>query len=81
MADIEQQAWGLIETCKTVISSPRKSDPPDANTITVARAILEQAKTRCPDDPVLQAIDFQRSLPDWPAMLVAMQTIVRSLAE
>ena len=81
MGDFKHQAYGLIETCKTVINSPRKADPPDRNTLLIAQAILEQAKVSRPSDPVLQNIDFQRQVPTWPGLLAAMTTIVRSLQE
>ena len=81
MGDLEQQVHGLILTCRTVINSPRKADPPDVNTIVIAREILEQAKATHSSDPILQKIDFHGSVPDWPGLLAAMETIARSLRD
>ncbi len=69
----------MIETCKTALAMPAKDKPDlDNNTMAVARALLEKAKSDVPNDKILAAATLDGPL-SWMAILSAMETVHRSL--
>jgi hypothetical protein len=71
------QAHGMIETCKTMIASPRKESLPGGPIHVQARAIITEAR-RLSDDPILTSVDLSGPC-EWADILGAMQSVVAAL--
>jgi hypothetical protein len=72
------QAKGMIDTCKTMIASPRKEHLPRGPVHVQARAIVEEAK-KLSDDPVLRSVNLGGPC-DWSDILAAMESVVSALS-
>lgn len=70
------QAAAISKTCTVVLASPVKPEPPDPNTIAMAKAAVEEAQKLDPSNAVLKAIDFDGSVPDWPSIHAAMNSVI-----
>jgi hypothetical protein len=78
MSDLVQQAVAISNTCKTVLAGKSKQDYVDATTLSIAQAIIEEAKLRAPNDKILEVVKFQVPL-SWTNVLAAMETVIASL--
>jgi hypothetical protein len=80
MSSLRQQVAGVINTCKTVIAAGKGKELPgvDATTVSIAMAIIEQAKAEQPLDKVLAAVKLEPYI-SWTAVLTAMETVQGTL--
>jgi hypothetical protein len=75
MAELSNQAAGLLDTCKVILESGY-TQPPEPSVLALARAVIEEARRRQPNDPVLRQLT---AVPEtWPGILAAMQVVLRS---
>jgi hypothetical protein len=78
MAGLHQQILGIIKTCETALASKRTDVYLDANTITIATAILKKAKDNLPNDEILAAATMDGAQ-TWAQVLSVMQLVLHSL--
>jgi hypothetical protein len=78
MAGLHQQVRGVIKTCETALASKRTDVYLDANTVTVAAAILTKAKANLSKDEILAAATLE-GVQTWAQVLSVMQLVLHSL--
>lgn len=79
MADLRDQALGIINVCKTAIGSKSVSQTlADNEVIDIAKAIIEEAKAVVPKDKVLEAIKLKPPV-SWSSVQAAMEMVTASL--
>lgn len=76
---LRQQALGIINVCKTALAGKKDQQGVDNQTITVAQAILAQAKAAYPDDMVLAAVSLEPPVHFWTSVQMAMETVLSSV--
>lgn len=79
MSALREQAFGIINVCKTVIAGKIKDQGVDNQTIAIAQEILTQAKAEVPEDKVLAAVDLKPPVTYWTTLLSAMEIVDKSL--
>lgn len=76
MADLANQAAGLLDTCKLVIEAGGHTVAPEPAVLELAQTIVAEARRRQPNDPVLQRLPTK--VDTWPGVLALMQIVLRS---
>lgn len=82
MADLRQQAFAVINVCKTALAGKGKGKDQhavDNQTIAIAQALLAEAKSLLPSDKVLASVSLEPPVSFWTTVQTAMELVVASI--